>query len=238
MDNAGYVALTRQSGLLKEMQSVANNIANIPTTGYRREGVVFSEHVRATGSHTPSLSFADAHGRLTDLQQGMVAETGGTFDFAIEGPGYFLISTPDGERLTRAGAFTPNQTGDLVTSDGHPVLDSGGAPIFIPPDAAEVSLAPDGTLSADGRPLAQIGIVLPNDPRDMIRENGVRFQAETGFVPAESAVLMQGFLEQSNVDPVSEMTRLIEIQRNYELSQKFLEREDDRIRSVVRVLGQ
>ena len=168
--NAAAKFGTRQSGLLKEMQSVANNIANIPTTGYRREGVVFSEHVRATGSHTPSLSFADAHGRLTDLQQGMVAETGGTFDFAIEGPGYFLISTPDGERLTRAGAFTPNQTGDLVTSDGHPVLDSGGAPIFIPPDAAEVSLAPDGTLSADGRPLAQIGIVLPNDPRDMIRE--------------------------------------------------------------------
>lgn len=238
MDNAGYVSLTRQSGLLKEMQTIANNIANLSTGGYRREGVVFSEFIRASGGDTESISFADANGRMTDTSQGMLASTGGTFDFAIDGPGYFLLATPNGERLTRAGSFTPDQQGELVSNDGYQVLDIGGAPIFIPPDAKNIALSPDGTLSADGLPVTQIGVVLPQNTRDMVRESGVLFRADSGFTPTDGAILMQGFVEQSNVDPVMEMTRMIEVQRSYELSQKFLEREDDRIRSVVRVLGQ
>lgn len=236
MDNAGYVSLTRQSGLLKELQTVANNIANISTTGYKREGVVFSEFVKANS--TESISFADAHGRLTDTSQGMLAQTGGTLDFAIDGKGYFLLATPDGERLTRAGAFTSDSQGDLVSTDGYQVLDIGGAPVFIPPGAKNIALAPDGTLSADGLPLTQIGIFEPLDASSMIRESGVLFRADGGYLPVEQGILMQGFVEQSNVNPVAEMTRMIEVQRGYELSQKFLEREDDRIRSVVRILGQ
>lgn len=238
MDNAGYVSLTRQSGLLKEMQTVANNIANLSTTGYRREGVVFSEFVKATEPGLPSISFADAHGRMTDMTQGNTAQTGGTFDFAIEGPGFFLVATPNGQRLTRAGSFTPDLQGELVTNDGYQVLDIGGAPIFIPPFAKSINLSPDGTLSADGVPLTQIGLVLPEDSNGLTRESGVMFRADGGVVPVESGILMQGFVEQSNVNPVAEMARLIDVQRSYELSQKFLEREDDRIRSVIRVLGQ
>jgi len=237
MDNAAYVTLTRQSGLMREMQAVAHNIANLSTTGFRREGVVFAEYIHALEGGEASLSMALARGRSISAQQGALTRTGGSFDFAIEGPGYFLLETPDGERLTRAGSFTPNEAGELVTPQGHRLLDAGAAPVFIPPDAADVSLASDGTLSADGQPLAEIGLVLPADPADLFREAGVIFRADGGVVPVPENVLLQGYLEESNVEPVSEIARMIEVQRAYELGQKFLDSEDERIRSVVQTLG-
>jgi flagellar basal-body rod protein FlgF len=238
MSDVSYINLSRQSGLLLELQTIANNIANLSTTGYRREGIIFSEYVQQTGQGNESVSFADANGRLTDTRQGALAQTGGLFDFAIEGPGYFQLQTPDGQRLTRAGAFTPNEQGELVSVDGYQLLDLGGAPIFVPPDANSVSLAPDGTLSADGNPLAQIGVFETADPTDLTREGGVMFRSDGGFLPLEDTILVQGFLESSNVSPITETARLIEVQRSYELGQKFLEREDERIRAVVRTLGQ
>lgn len=238
MDNSGYVSLTKQSGLLKEMQTIANNIANLSTTGYRREGVVFAEYIQGAGPTAPSLSMADAHGRMTDSSQGAFAHTNGTFDFAIEGPGYFVLATPDGERLTRAGAFTPNYESELVSSEGYRLLDTGGSPIFVPPNASSVTLASDGTLSANNIPLAQIGLVVAEDPNAITRETGVLFQNASATLPVANPAVIQGFLENSNVSPVAEMARMIEVQRSYELGQKFLEREDDRIRSVVRALGQ
>ncbi len=237
MDNAGYVALSRQSGLLREMQAVANNIANISTTGYRREGLVFSEYVRALGNDTPSLSMALADVRATFQTQGGLTRTGAPFDLAIEGEGFFLIETPEGNQLTRAGSFTPNGAGDLVTPDGFRLLDGGGAPIFIPPDAPAISIAADGTVSAGDRPIAQIGLYRPSDPADLARRQGVRFAAENGVEPVEGSAIMQGFLEESNVEPVVEIARMIEIQRAYELGQSFLDNEDRRIRNVLQTLG-
>ncbi len=239
MDNAGYVALGRQAGLLQELQTVANNIANLSTAGYRREGVIFAEHVkRLDGDELGSLSIATARGRVTDPTQGTLSQTGGRFDFAIEGDGFFVLQTPDGPRLTRAGSFTPNGQGDLVDPDGFPVLDAGGTPIFIPPDVSVVALAPDGTLSADGLPLAQIGVVAPEDQATMTRQGGTMFRSDGGFQQIENPMVAHGFIEQSNVSAVSEMARMIEIQRAYELGQKILDREDERMRATVRVLGQ
>ena len=106
MDLAGYVALTRASGLAKELQSVANNIANLSTTGYRREGVIFAEMVQALPVEGGSVAMTAARARYFDELQGALEETGGTLDLAIEGEGYFMVMTPQGERLTRAGAFS------------------------------------------------------------------------------------------------------------------------------------
>lgn len=238
MDNAGYTTLTRQSGLLREMQIVANNIANASTTGFRREGVVFSEFVEALDPGDPSLSMATARVRDTRLEQGTLTQTNGTFDFAIEGDGFFMLEGADGPLLTRAGAFTPNAAGELVTPDGKLLLDSGGAPVFVPPDARSISLAADGTLSADGQPITEVGLYLPIDPNDMAHRDGVRFAVPGGAEPmVEGVAIVQGFVEGSNVNPIAEVTRMIEIQRAYEQGQSFLEREDERIRSVMRALG-
>lgn len=238
MENATYTALTRQSGLMNQMRVVANNIANISTTGYRSEGVIFSEHVSALGRQDESLSMATAAVRNTLASQGALVQTGGPFDLAIEGEGYFLIETPEGERLSRAGAFTPNENGDLVTPEGYRVLDAGGAPVFVPTGAGPVGVAPDGTVSAGGIPVGQIGLVIPSDPMGMIREDGVRFRADGGFEPALDGRMLQGFLEESNVNPVLEISRMIEVQRAYELGQSFIDKEDERIRSAIRALGQ
>jgi len=235
MENAGYTTLTRQSGLMREMQVVANNIANSATTGFRQEGLIFSEHVKRTGGGG-SLSMATANVRHTSMLQGALTQTNGRLDFAIEGDGFFLIETPAGERLTRSGSFALSAEGDLVTNDGFRVLDAGGAPVFIPPDASDLSVSADGTLSSDGRPLAQIGLVQPVDTNGLIREDGVMFRSEVGFDPAEDGRILQGFLEGANVDPIGQMARMIEIQRAYEMGQSFLDSENKRIRTALDTL--
>jgi flagellar basal-body rod protein FlgF len=235
MDAAGYTTLNRQSGLMREMAVVANNLANASTTGFRREGVVFSEYVAAMDSD-PSLSMAHASGRHVDLGQATISQTGGSFDFAIQGDGFFLIETPEGERLTRAGSFTPSAEGELVTPDGYRLLDAGGAPVFIPPDARAVAMASDGTLSSNGEPIARIGLWQPTDPMGLRHQSGTLFAADA-LEPVEGGVVLQGMLEDSNVEPVSEITRMITVQRAYEMGQKFLDAEDQRVRGVIQALG-
>jgi flagellar basal-body rod protein FlgF len=238
MDLAGYVALTRQSGLARELQSVANNIANVATTGYRREGLLFAEEVQALPVEGGSVAMTEARARYTDELQGALRETGGTYDLAIEGEGYFTVMTPEGERLTRAGAFAPNADGVLVNPDGHPLLDEGGGEIAVPFEARSIGISADGTVSVDGAPAARIGLVAVEDRTKLFREAGVLFRADTETVPVEEARIVQGFLEQSNVSPVTEMARMVEVQRAYEYGQRLLDQEDARIRLVVRVLGE
>jgi flagellar basal-body rod protein FlgF len=237
MDNAGYTALTRQSGLRRELQVIANNIANLSTTGFRREGIVFSEFVRDLDRQEAPLSMAAANAHQTYLVQGALTQTGGALDLAIEGDGFFVLDTPQGERLTRAGHFSTNAAGEMVNPDGHRLLDAAGAPVFVPAGAAQIAIARDGTLSADGQPLAQIGLVRPEDPSELRRATGTLHEAMGPTVPVPDATLHQGFLEDSNVNPISEMARLIEVQRAYESGQKFLDREDERIRNVVQTLS-
>lgn len=237
MDTTGYIALTRQSGLLKELQAVANNIANISTTGFRREGVIFAEALKALDTEGGGIAMTSARVRFTDSAVGNLSQTGGPLDLAIDGPGFFMVETPEGERLTRAGSFSSNADGDLVTMTGYRVLDSGGAPIFIPPDAGLVGIAEDGTVSANGRLIAQIGVFEVEDPQMMTRANGVMFQFDADPQPAENSFVLQGFLEGSNVDAVTEMARLIEVQRAYELGQNLMDSEDERVRSSIRTLG-
>ncbi|MEM9010060.1 MAG: flagellar hook-basal body complex protein [Pseudomonadota bacterium] len=238
MDNPNYVTLSRQSGLMKAMQAVANNIANMSTGGFRREGVVFAERLERMEALPDTLAMTDARVRHTSTEQGALRATGGTYDLAIEGPGFFQVETADGPRLTRAGAFTRSATGELVTMGGAPVLDSGGAPVLLPPDASAISIAGDGTVDVDGQPIAQIGLWEVADASALARQDGVLFQTDDALEPAAGSQIVQGSLEGSNVDPIAEMTRMIEIQRAYELGQKFLEREDERIRGVIRTMGQ
>ncbi len=233
MENAGYTTLTRQSGLMREMRVIANNIANSATTGFKQEGVIFSEYV-APSANSESLSMALGNIANTSLSQGSLTSTGGTFDFAIEGEGFFWLEAPQGERFTRAGNFTPNAQGDLVNAQGYRVLDAGGAPIFIPPDAHNLSVGGDGTISADGRALGQIGIIEPVEDTRFIREDGVMFRAEGEVRPALDGKIAQGFLESSNVDPIGQVARMIEVQRAYELGQSFMETENERIKNALK----
>jgi flagellar basal-body rod protein FlgF len=233
METAGYTALSRQMGLMREMSLIANNIANANTAGFRQEGMIFSEYVRRADGDA-SVAMSTGQIRNTSFVQGTLEQTGSAFDLGIEGDGFFLIQTPQGERLTRAGAFTPSAEGNLVTPDGYPVLDEGGAPLFVPPGASDFAVAPDGTISAQGRPIGRVGIVQPLDQAGMVREGGVMFRADSGFEPVDNPRVMQGALESSNVDPILQVSRMIEVQRAYELGQSFMEREDERARTAIK----
>lgn len=235
MDASGYVTLSRQSGLLHQMETIANNIANASTQGFRREGVVFSEYITRAGE-APSLSMGYGNARVVDLQQAGLTQTGGSFDLAIEGEGFFMIATPQGQLMTRSGAFTPGPDGTLLTDDGYQVLDGGGASIFVPPDARNIAVARDGTVSADGTPIARIGLWQPTDPLTLKHESGTRFSA-SAVEPAEGGTILQGYLEESNVDPLQEVASMIAVQRAYELGQSFMDREDERTRNVIQTLG-
>ncbi|MFC0341515.1 flagellar hook-basal body complex protein [Paracoccus niistensis] len=234
MDNAIYAALTRQAGLMREMRAVANNMANGSTTGFRREGVVFSEHMTALDRQRGTLSMANAQGREVDLTPGALSQTGGKLDLALERDGFFMVQTPQGNRLTRAGAFMMSPEGELVNSDGHRVLDEGQAPLALPPGARSIAVGADGTISADGQPVGRVGVFDQRDRALLRHEGGTLFSAE-GAEPAPEAVVRQGFLEESNVNPVLEIARMIEVQRAYELGQSFLDGEDGRIRAVISV---
>lgn len=233
MDNAIYASLSRQSGLMAEMRVVANNIANANTAGYRREGVIFAEHLAALDRQGDTLSMAHARGRLLDLRQGALTQTNNGMDLAIEGEGFFLLETTDGLRLTRAGAFTPSAEGELMNADGHRLLDEGQAPIILPAGAGSVAIGADGTLSSNGLPFGRIGLFAPPEGSDPTRQSGTGFAIDDAPVPVDEGRIRQGFLEDSNVDPIFEITRMIEVQRAYELGQKFLDAEDQRIRGAI-----
>lgn len=235
MELATYASLTRQSGLMREMDVIAHNMANLSTHGFRREGVIFAEHVSATGA-APSLSMAHATGRHVDLTQAGLTQTGGTLDLAIQGQGFFQIETAGGPRMTRAGAFLLSADGTIVTAEGHALLDAGGSPMRVPPGGGGLAVAQDGTLTIAGAPVARIGLVVPADPLSLRHQSGVMFTSgET--VPVADASLHQGFLEDSNTNPVAEIARMISVQRAYELGQSLLDREDERIRGVIQTLG-
>ncbi len=235
MGTTGYVTLSRQTGLMREMNVVANNIANASTAGYRQEGLVFSEFVKRTPDQS-WLSMTRASARNTSLQQGSLTQTNGTYDIAIEGDGFFLLDTPNGQRLTRAGSFVPSPDGELLSPDGYRVMDDGGSAVFVPPDGSLIQIAADGTISVDGQPLGRVGVYQATNPTGLVREDGVMFRADDGVEPVEQPRMVQGFIEDSNVNPIIQVARMVEIQRAYEMGQSFLEAEDERIRAAVKAL--
>ncbi|MEO9968465.1 MAG: flagellar hook-basal body complex protein [Hyphomonadaceae bacterium] len=231
-----YASLGRQEGLLREMEVVANNLANSSTVGYKSDRAVFAEFIVSGGRDAPSVSMGGLGGHAFDLTQSNLAFTGSDFDLALQGEGYFLVQTEAGERLTRAGHLQISSEGQLIDSNGNPVLDAGGGTIDIPPTVEHLSIGSDGSISVDGILSGEIGIVLPNG--QILRDSNTYFSAPDGFEPAEGATVIQGALEQSNVSPVLEVSRMIEVQRAYEAGQALLEREDQRLSQVISAVRQ
>ena len=239
MDNAVYALLTRQAGLMQEFTSIANNIANTDTTGFKAEGAVFSEYVaRLEGGSSPggSLSMGRLAAHATNFADGSLRQTGGPLDVAISGTGFFQVQGTDGVWLTRSGHFQTDEVGRLVDPLGAAVLDAGGGEIVLPPNVGTIDIASDGTIIADGVQIAVLGVVQA-DPEVMSRIGSNYWRADV-TQPVDGPVLASGFLEDSNVDPVLQMARMIEVQRFYDAGQALLDQEDDRIKSVAQMIRQ
>lgn len=236
MDNPIYVTLGRLTALQRQMDVVANNIANVSTTGFKREGTLFGQVVEHLPAEGDRLSMGSDPATFTDLTPGVAAQTGDPLSVAILSDGMLSVERNGETVYTRDGRFAVSPDGELVQlATGNRVLDAGGAPIQIPPDATAIGIARDGTVSAGGLQLGRLGLFALEAPR-LERVGDGLFRAENP-PQVEEPQFAQGFREQSNVNPVTELVHLIEIQRAYERGQAILQSEHERIRQVTDIAG-
>ena len=224
MNNALYVGLSRQMTLQRQMNVIANNIANSDTVGFKVEGLMVGEDVErpATKGFSPpginsKVSFVHDSGMGRDFSQGGLKQTGGTFDLALHGDGFFQVQTANGNRLTRDGRFTLNAQGQIVDGAGDPVLSSTGNPINIDPTKTAPIIARDGTISQDGVIAGKIGVFKVAD-RSQLNKQGDGLLDTGGQTPTADAPgkIEQGMTENSNVDPILMMTQMVSVSRAYE----------------------
>lgn len=237
MENSIYVALSRQMALQRQLEVTSNNIANMNTTGYKNQRMLFTEFLEKPGMHE-KISFVQDRAVVRDLSVGGMTQTGNPMDLALTGHGYFTVDTAAGPRYTRSGNFKMNDQRQMVDGGGLPVLADNGQPITLPAGTSDVKVSGDGTVSTELGPVGKLNIVTFKREQ-MMTEVGAGLYVtdeEPQAAPADTKVA-QGLLEGSNVKPVVEMTQMIEIQRNYMSAQKVIENENDRIRNMITKLG-
>ena len=246
MDNSLYVGLSSQIVLQQKLDIIANNIANADTTGFKVEALQTAEDPEAPaftlGGPEP-VKFVASNGILRDFGQGSLRRTDSPLDLAVDGEGFFRISTAAGERYTRDGRFRLDDAGRLSTTGGQAVLDDGGGEIVIDPQKGPVSIGPDGTISqGEGKDIlrvGKIGVVTFSNLSGLEKagDNLYRNASNLQPTPVASAVVRQGMLEASNVNPILEMTRMIEVSRAYEQMAKMLDTQSDLATQAVNTLG-
>ncbi|MGH6683022.1 MAG: flagellar basal-body rod protein FlgF [Pseudolabrys sp.] len=248
MQNAVLVGLSRQVALARELDVVANNIANINTAGYKADGSIFEEYLSspARADQTRSrVSFVLDRGMWHDMSQGPVEHTGNPLDVAVDGHSFLVVQTPRGERYTRNGSMQVGANGQLVTSDGFPVLGDGG-PITLQPNDRQVSISRDGTISVlQGTSTVdsvrgKIRLVSFNNPQRLQKDGNGTFKAAAGMQPQPTTNdgLIQGAVEKSNVRGVVEMSRMIEITRSYTNIAGILQQQADLGQSAIDKLAE
>ena len=235
MESVAYIALSRQTALLRQMDVVANNIANAGTAGFRGEHMLFAEHVADLRSDRP-MSYVEDLAVIRDTQPGHLVTTGNDLDLAIQGDGYFVVETPAGSRYTRGGTFQLNADREIITSQGYPLLDEQDRPINVPAEAGRVTVTRDGTVFADGGLVARIRLAAFADEQALRKTMGGLYITDQAPQPAEAAQILQGRIEQSNVQPVVEMTRMMEVLRSFQATQNMLDAEHERKVRAIREL--
>ncbi len=219
MDNALYVSLSRQITLQRALDVTANNVANLDTAGFKVEQVLLNTDPAAPPA-TPNqlIDYVLDAGLGRDFRQGAVEVTGNPYDAAIEGEGFFAIRTAQGVRYTRDGRFTTDAQNQLVDHQGRAVLDASGSPIVLDPTKGEPTIGRDGAVSQGTVKLARLGVTRFANLSDLSKDGDNLYAAGANAQPvvAADAVVRQGAVEKSNVQPVLEITNLIQISRAYE----------------------
>ncbi|MBO6718565.1 MAG: flagellar basal-body rod protein FlgF [Rhizobiaceae bacterium] len=238
METGLYVALSSQVALERRLTTIADNMANTSTVGYRATGVKFENLVTGTGSN--SVSFVSSGDTYIANVSGSLRETGNPLDFAIQGDAWFGFETPQGTVMTRDGRFSMLTTGELVTVDGHPVLDAGGAPLQLDPLGGPPESGADGMLRQNGRPIGAIGLFQFTPGANFIRFGN------SGIVPDGNPIpivdrheigVAQGFVEDSNVNAVHEMMELIQVQRAFDQVSALMRDSENAMDESIRTLA-
>jgi len=238
MENATYIALSRLDTQDRAMSVVANNIANGSTAGFKAEHTLFSDYlVHQTGNNTAPGGEIEAYtqDRATyqNHAQGEFQQTGNPLDIAIGGDGFFQIKTSEGTRLSRSGRFERMSDGTITDESANPLLGQDNQPIRIDPADKTITIASDGTISTESGIAGKIGIVTPQDANQLHAEGSKLFRADTKTTPLETPHLMQGAIESSNVQMMTEMTHMLDIQRNFQFLSQFVDSESTRQQDAI-----
>lgn len=232
METTTPIALSRQLVLRRQMDVIANNIANMTATGFRAESLL-AEEVPVDVGPGQTVRYVQDVALVRDLTPGAMIPTNNPFDLAIEGEGYFVIATEEGERYTRNGQFRLSDLGEIITADGDPLLDNGGQPITVPPGISSVTIAPDGTVSTPDFVLGRLGLVTFDDLQDLEKAGHGLYRTGQAPVPADGVSIIQGAIEGSNVQAVVEMTEMMATVRAYQGTQKIIEAHHELERRMV-----
>ena len=226
IENTAYIALSRQTALRRQIDVIANNIANMNTAAYKNQRMLFEEYLVEPAAKT-RLSFVQDVSVFRELSAGELRSTGNPLDVAISGDGYFVVESGGDERYTRNGHFRLDAEGMLVTADGNPVLDIDSRPILLDPNERELTIGRDGTISGALGPIAQIAVVDFDDPYQLKALGGSLYATDQRPQPVENAAIVQGMIEGSNVSPIVEMTKLTTLARSYQSTQRLIENDHD-----------
>lgn len=248
MDNATYVGLSKQILLQRELDIVANNLANADTTGFKVESLVSGTDPAlpaGTVGVTQPVQFAVDNGLARDFTQGALSQTGAPLDLAISGSGFFQVQTASGVQYTRDGRFSTNAQSQIVTQSGDPVLDASGSPITINPQGGPPTIGRDGTITqtvqgqSSAQVVGQIGVVSFTDLSALSKQGDGLYSLTTNETPQAStdSVVEQGMLEGSNVQSIIQITDLIRIQRAYEMVSQMMSSTADLSSSTIQTLG-
>src|SRR3954451_18251150 len=249
MQNALLVGLSRQMVLERQMDVVANNVADVNTSGYKADKSLFEEFLNS-GAHEDNfvgrdrrVSYVQDRGTFKDFAQGAAEQTKNPLDVAIDGGGFLVVQTPAGERYTRDGALQIDNQGRLVTAVGNPVLGNSGPIVFQPTDK-EINIASDGSVSVlEGinridSDRGKLRVVRFADAQKLLKEGSNLYSAGEGAAQPDTTTRMhQGFIEKSNVNSVTEMSRMIEVTRSYTQIANLLQQQSDLYKSAIQILA-
>lgn len=240
MNSGLYAALTGAISATERLDSIANNIANAATTGFKRDRISFESILSGTTASAVNddpVFVGEAH--TIDYSIGPQRQTNNPLDLAIQGDGFFSVRTPQGTAYTRQGSFRVDAVGQLVTPEGHQVL-ANGAPITIPRTAKTINIDSSGGLSADGAAIARIDLVDFPRPYALEKQGAslYTFQGQNGqILRGTNGRIAQGYLEDSNISTVQEMVQMIATNRHYEACTKVIRGFDDITGKAVNDLG-
>ena len=238
MDNATTIALSRLSAQSRAMDMIAGNLANMSTPGFRAERMVFSDWLSSQSNTTMprgdrQLAYTQDRATYRDQAEGTLTQTGNPLDLALSGDGFFTVRTAAGTRLTRAGRFTLQATGTITDEAGNALLDTNNQPMTVSAADTKLTVTADGAISSQNGPIGKIAIVKPNDQNRMTAEGGRLFRADVPTTPVGAPRIVQGAVEDSNVQPVAELVRMMSTERDFQFVTQFVEAEGQRHQSAI-----
>ncbi len=242
METTSLIALSKQGVLRRQMDVIANNIANMNTTGFKGEKMMFVQYLvrnkSGDGIVGDKISYVRDIATMRDTSEGPLKKTGNPLDIAVRGEAYLTVQTAQGDRYTRNGHLRLDETGQLVTQAGNPILSDAGQPFFFAPEDSGITITRDGIVSTNNGDLGRLKIVEFANRQDLRQIGGGLLATDKPPQTVTTPDVVQGMLEKSNVNAIAEMTKMIEVNRAYGAAKKFIDREDERIKLMIKTVSE